>query len=123
LHDGPGVLRVEPSAVMIQPVAKGTPEAFRKRRTIRLLFDKKAMSAVPGGLYDVRLEVQKGGALASLQGQGLYEFQYNAVRVFEKGPANDEYSIIDVSDTQVSLGDLLEPKTLAKLDDFVAYVN
>lgn len=123
LPEGTGAIRVKPSALYVHPIAADMPEAFKKRFTVRAMFDKAAMAQVPAGLYDVRLEVKKDGALVPAAGGGsLYEFQYNAVRVFETAPTAG-YSVLNVTDTQVSKGMTFEPKTLAKLQEFVAGVN
>jgi hypothetical protein len=118
--DGKNIIRIKPSKILLHPVPEDMPEAFRKRQTWRVIFDQAAMKDVPPGLYDVRYEIRRGGKLAT---GGGYEFQYNAVRVFGSAPANDEYSVINVTDTQVSLGATLESKTLQKLKDFVSMVN
>jgi hypothetical protein len=118
--NGKDVVRIVPSKILVHPVTEDMPLAFRKRATWRVVFDQAAMKDVPPGLYDVRYEIMKNGKLAP---GGGYEYQYNAVRVFDKQPANDEYSIINVTDTQVSLGATLQDRTLTKLKDFVSMVN
>jgi hypothetical protein len=118
--NGKDVVRIKPSKILVHPVPDDMPAAFKRRATWRVIFDQAAMKDVPPGLYDVRYEIKRNGGLAP---GGGYEFQYNAVRVFDRQPANDEYSIINVTDTQVSLGATLEDKTLAKLKDFVSMVN
>jgi len=54
---GPGVIAVRPSALIVHVIADDMPEPFKARWTVRALFDREAMKAVPAGLYDVRMEV------------------------------------------------------------------
>jgi hypothetical protein len=107
----------------VNPIDADMPDAFKNRRTIRLLFNKAAMANVPAALYDVRFEDIKDGALFSLPGQsnGVYEYQFNGLRVFNT--ANPEYQVINVTDTQFSVGDIYGSKTADKLNQFVYYVN
>lgn len=114
---GNGVYRVVPSDVLVSPVPTDMPERLKARSTLRFVFDQKAMARVPPGLYDVRFELRTGGALAG----GVCEYQYNAVRVFDAEP--DEYQVINVTDTQVSVGSLYAEKTKAQINEFVQYVN
>jgi hypothetical protein len=114
---GNGAYRIVPSDVLVNAVPSDMPERLKARSTIRFVFDQKAMAKVPAGLYDVRFELRSNGALQ----QGVYEYQYNAVRVFDTEP--DEYQVINVTDTQVSVGSLYNAKTKAHLDDFVQYLN
>ncbi|MBL8609349.1 MAG: metallophosphoesterase [Myxococcales bacterium] len=127
--DGRDVIRIKPSAILAHP-NDDVPEAFKARTTLRVVFDQRAMADVPPGLYDLRMEVKKDGKIAAGANGGAYEVQYNALRVFER--ASDEYSIINVTDTQVSHSEpgrgpaartTFEVKTLAKLKEFVQRVN
>src|SRR4051812_1714826 len=81
------------------------------------------MSKVPAGLYDVRMEIRKDNDFYKPKGNttGIYEYQYNAVRVFDTEP--DEYKVINITDTQVSVGDLYGAKTKDKLDELVQFLN
>ena len=53
---------------------------------MRFVFDQNAMSKVPPGLYDVRFEVRKDDEIQ----KGVFEYQYNAVRVFDQEPEEHE---------------------------------
>jgi hypothetical protein len=118
-----GVIRLTPTKILVNPIDADMPSAFKSRLTLRLVFDKTAMAQVPAALYDVRFEVLKNGALFSMPGQaaGVYEYQYNGLRVFDT--ASDEYQVVNVTDTQFSVGDLYGSKTADKLNQFVYYVN
>jgi len=120
---GTEVLRIKPSKVVSRPNDQDMPAQFQKRRTYRFVFDQAAMKDVPAGLYDVRFELRKGNKLFSVEGdaQPVYEYQWNALRVFDK-PV-DEYSIVNVTDTQVSVGDFYNNKTRDKLEELVYYLN
>lgn len=115
--DGVHTLRIEPSRILMHKVPDDMPEPFKRRRTLRCSFDQAAMAGVPGGLYDVRFEVRRDGAVVAS------EYQYNALRVFDHGPDDGEYSVVSVTDTQVSVGALFDSKTTAKLEDFVDFVS
>jgi hypothetical protein len=119
--DGKHIIRIKPSAIRIHSVPSDMPDAFKQRRTLRVVFDQSAMASVPAGLYDLRFELKQNGALASLKGANVYEYQYNAVRVFDR-PA-DEYSVINVTDTQVSNGATFKARTLDRLNEFVQRIN
>ncbi len=121
--NGTGVFRVYPNEVLANPVPTDMPEVLKKRSTLRFVFKQGAMQRVPAGLYDLRMEVRKENELykpATASG-GVYEYQYNAVRVFDTEP--DEYKVINITDTQVSVGDLYGAKTKDKLDELVQFLN
>ena len=127
--DGRTIFEMKPTLVMAHP-NDDVPAPLSSRTTVRVVFDQAAMAAIPPGLYDPRMEVRKDGAIAPGPNGGAWEVQYNAVRVFERG--SDEYSIINVTDTQVSHSapgrgpetrTTFEVKTLAKLKEFVQRVN
>jgi hypothetical protein len=119
--DGQHVIRIKPSQIRLQSVPSDMPAAFKARRTLRVIFDQAAMASVPQGLYDLRYEVKQNGAIATGKSGPLAEFQYNAVRVFDK-PA-DEYSVVNVTDTQVSNGLTFKGRTLTRLQEFVQRIN
>jgi hypothetical protein len=119
--DGKHVIRIRPSSIRIHAVPADMPAAFKQRRTLRVVFDQAAMAAVPAGFYDLRFEAKKNGAIANVNGSSAYEYQYNSVRVFDR-PA-DEYSVVNVTDTQVSHGLTFKAKTLDKLNEFVQRIN
>jgi hypothetical protein len=120
------VIRVRPTAMLVHPIPNDMPEAFKRRRTVRVVFDKRAMQGVPDGLYDLRFEVKKNGAVFERPGIGntkVYEYQYNAVRVFDRAPPNDEYTALNVTDTQTSVGLLYQRFNTTQLRQFVSSVN
>ena len=112
-----GVYKIRPSKILESPEPADMPAALRRRKTLRFVFDRAAMANVPAGLYDARFEVRKAGALFA----NVFEYQYNAVRVFDD--AGDEYTTVNVTDTQVATGAEYKSLTADKLDDFVDGVN
>jgi hypothetical protein len=70
------------------------------RATYEFRFDAQAMKDVCPGLYDVKILIDSKSARSALE-----ESQYNAVRVFKSAPKNGEYTIINVSDSQVTVAD------------------
>lgn len=112
-----GLYEIAPKAAFVNPEPADMPAAFKRRRTARFVFDQAAMKEVPAGLYDLRFEVRKGGAIYG----GVVEWQSNAVRVFDR--ATDAYSVVNVTDSQVSIGNLYDTITADKLDEFVTSVN
>ena len=133
ISEGAGVIEIAPSAIHAHAVPSDMPAAFKARQTLRLVFDSAAMAKVPAGLYDVRLEIRKDGKIAQAPkaiNKGAFEYQYNALRVFDK--VSNDYSIINVTDTQVShsapgrgpeLKTSFEKVTLSHLKEFVQRVN
>ncbi|MBS2018157.1 MAG: metallophosphoesterase [Deltaproteobacteria bacterium] len=121
--NGTGVIRIYPSFAYVNPIPADMPAALKKRKTVRFVFDQRAMAKVPAGLYDLRFEVRNDNELYKPAGNtvGIYEYQYNAVRVFDTEP--EEHKVINVTDTQVSVGDLYDSKTKDKLSEFVQYLN
>ncbi len=120
---GTDVVRVYPNEVLVSPEPADMPAALKKRKTVRFVFRQGAMAKAPAGLYDLRFEVKKDNELyrPSAGAPPVYEYQYNAVRVFDREP--DEYSVVNVTDTQVSVGDVYDAKTKDKLDEFVQFMN
>ena len=114
---GAGVYKVLPKKIQMNAEPADMPAALKARRTIRFVFDQAAMAGVPAGLYDARFEVKKDGQVFA----NVFEYQYNAVRVFDRAP--DEYTALNVTDTQVSVGAEYASITADKLDDFVESVN
>ena len=114
---GSGVYKIVPRKIQINAEPDDMPAVLKQRKTVRVIFDQKALAAVPAGLYDARFEAKKGGEVYA----NVYEYQYNAVRVFDSAP--DEYTALNVTDTQVSVGDEYKGLTADKLDDFVDAVN
>jgi hypothetical protein len=112
-----GVVKIKPTKVLENPEPADMPAAFKTRKTLRFVFDKAAMANVPAGLYDARFEVRKNGAIFA----NVYEYQYNSVRVFDT--MREEYTTLNVSDTQVSTGAEYKTLTADKFDDFVDGVN
>lgn len=121
--NGTGVYRIYPNEVLVNPIPADMPASLKARKTLRFVFKQGAMRRVPAGLYDMRMEVRKDNDLYKPVGNadGIYEYQYNAVRVFDSEP--DEYKVINITDTQVSVGDLYGAKTKDKLDELVQFLN
>lgn len=114
---GSSVFRVRPSKVLVNAEPEDMPAALRRRRTLRFVFDQGAMKDVPAGLYDARFEVRKAGEVYA----NVFEYQYNAVRVFDR--PEGEYTALNVTDTQVSVAAVYKTLTAEKIDDFVDAVN
>lgn len=114
---GAGVLAITPKKILANAEPADMPKALATRHTLRFVFDRDAMKDVPPGLYDARFEVKKGGQIYA----NVYEWQYNAVRVFDRDA--DEYTALNVTDTQVSVGAAFHSLTADHLDDFVDAVN
>ena len=78
--------------------------------------------AVLGFAKSLMLEVRKDNDFYRPTGleAGIYEYQYNAVRVFDTEP--DEYKVINITDTQVSVGDLYGAKTKELLAGRVMHI-
>ncbi len=118
---GTGVLRIKPSEVLVHDEPPDMPVVLKRRKTYRFVFRQDVMAGVPAGLYDLRVEIRRENQLVALRGLPVYEYQYNALRVFDT--ESDEYTAVNVTDTQVSTGSVYDSMTLAKLDDFVYFVN
>ncbi len=116
VYERPDVLRIKPSKILVSPEPSDMPSVFRGRKTVRFVFDQSAMRDVPAGLYDARFEIRKNGLLWA----NLYEYQYNAVRVFDEEAA--EYTALNVTDTQISVGAVYQTLTADKLDELVSYL-
>jgi hypothetical protein len=120
--EGTGAIRIYPHEIFVSPEPSDMPGALRSRKTLKFVFKQGAMAKVPAGLYDLRFEGRTENRIARTRaGAPLIEWQFNAVRVFDNEP--DEYNVIGVTDTQVSVGDLYDDRTLAKLEQFVNFVN
>jgi hypothetical protein len=93
------------------------PLELRTRMTLKFNFNQQSLQNVPPGLYDIELQIKNGSVVYK-------ERQYNALKVFASVP-KDKYYVINVTDTQVSLGkDLFfAQKTQKRLQDFVKAVN
>ncbi|MBX3220807.1 MAG: metallophosphoesterase [Labilithrix sp.] len=120
---GTDVVRVYPNEIFVNPEPDDMPAVLKKRKTLRFVFRQGAMAKAPAGLYDLRFEVKKDNELyrPAAGAPPVYEYQFNAVRVFDAEP--DEYSVVNVTDTQVSVGDVYDAKTKDKLDEFVQFMN
>ncbi|MBW2524085.1 MAG: metallophosphoesterase [Deltaproteobacteria bacterium] len=123
-QDG-SALPIGATEIQVHAVTDDMPEPFRRRLTLRCLFRHDALAAVPAGLYDLRVEVLRDGALATApSGQGaLFEYQYNAVRIFDAGPESGAYTVVNVTDTQISVGSSYGDRSQPHLRSFVGYVN
>ncbi len=120
-----GVYPIGASEIQIHSQPDALPEPFKQRRTLRCLFRQTAMQSVPAGLYDLRIEVKRDGQIAeAADGSGAaYEYQYNALRVFDASPEDGEYTVMNVTDTQISTGSKWGDKSQPQLFSFVDYVN
>ncbi|AKU99005.1 hypothetical protein AKJ09_05669 [Labilithrix luteola] len=119
---GTGVYRVYPQQIYVNPIPADMPEVFKQRKTIRFVFKQEAMANVPPGLYDVRFEVRRDNQLHTTPGgPKIFEYQYNAVRVFDTEP--EEYSAVNITDTQVSVGSSYDAKTKTQLEEVVQFLN
>jgi Calcineurin-like phosphoesterase len=120
---GTDVVRIYPNDIFINPEPADMPEAFKKRHTLRFVFRQGAMAKAPAGLYDLRFEVKKDDELyrPTASSAPVYEYQYNAVRVFDTEP--DEYPVVNITDTQVSVGSEYDAKTKDKLSEVVQFLN
>lgn len=123
IQPGNGVIPLDPSQIVRSPIPADMPEALKRRSTYRFVFRKDRLAQVPAGLYDVRVEVRKGGALAKLDGdrEAAFEYQYNALRVFDR--TEDEYPIVNLTDTQVSTGAYMSRSTETPFSELVAYAR
>lgn len=93
------------------------PEPLNQRMTLKFEFNQDSLKGIPAGLYDVELQIKSTEV-------SYHELQYNALRVFDS-VNKDKYFVVNVTDTQVSLGEDLffEKKTNKRLADFVKGVN
>ena len=120
-----GIYKIEPS-VFLKHSQSGYPVILRGRFTYEVYFDQKAMQHVPPGMYDIRFEILDEGKKEA----SVFEYQYNAVSVLAKETL--EYSVINVTDAQVSVStkgsSVLKEKAFKtvshdKLIEFVEYIN
>ncbi len=112
-QQGAGTL-VTPVKAETRVAPADLPAALRARQTVVATFDALALDPIPAGLYDVRYELGD-----------RVETQPNALRIFDETPENIAagYTILNVTDTQVSVLASFKEKTLAKLQQFVDFVN
>lgn len=120
--DGTGVYRVYPNDIYLSPEPADEPATLKKRHTLRFVFKQGAMHNVPAGLYDVRMELKQNNVLQQTPtGAPFYEYQYNGVGVYDSEP--DEHSVVNITDTQVSVGEEYGTKTKDRLDQLVQFLN
>ncbi|MFO0742922.1 MAG: metallophosphoesterase [Labilithrix sp.] len=115
------VVRIYPNSVFVNPEPNDEPAQLKKRHTVRFLFKQGAMQRAGAGLYDLRFEMKKDNSIVKVENKPVVEWQFNAVRVFDTEP--DEHSVVNITDTQVSVGDLYGDKTRDKLDELVQFLN
>ena len=120
--DNKTIFRLEGAEYQVNEEPADMPASLKVRSTVRAIFRKDQMKDIPAGLYDIRVEVKKAGDLVPTASGGLVEWQYNALRVFDKAP-DSQYQVINVTDTQVSIGNEYSAKTKSRLEDFVSWVN
>ncbi len=115
-------ISIQPSSVL-KLKDSYIPNELKKRDTLIFYFNQKALSSVSMGLYDISM---KSTHLNPKKKKPVVkkETQYNALKIFHDEP-NENYQIINVTDTQVSLGTDLnfDLKTRDRLHDFVNKVN
>jgi hypothetical protein len=121
--EGTDIIRIYPHEILVSPEPADMPAVFKKRKTVRCIFRHGALKKVPAGLYDLRFEIKKENELyrPAPGAPPIYEYQYNAVRVFDDAP--EEYTVINVTDTQVSVSGEYDTKTRKKLDELVQFLN
>lgn len=115
------VVRIYPSSVLVNPEPADEPAELKKRHTVRFVFPQGAMQRAGAGLYDLRFEMKKDDRIVSVANRPVVEWQFNAVRVFDHEP--DEHAVVNITDTQVSVGDLYNNKTRDKLEELVKFLN
>jgi hypothetical protein len=122
--DQPELYRIVPSAIELQPQPSDLPASLARRTTLRIVFRADALARVPAALYDLRYDLVRSGALVVANGDSVTsEYQYNAVRIFEHVPNGGDYSVISVTDTQVSVGKKFSSRNQPQLRGFVSHVN
>ena len=121
--NGTGVVRIYPNEVLVNPIPADMPAVAQEAEDAPLRLQAGRDAARPRRpLRRAHGGPERQRALqARRQPIGIYEYQYNAVRVFDTEP--DEYTVLNVTDTQVSVGDLYGAKTKDKLDEFVHFLN
>lgn len=119
--NGTDIYRIYPNEALLSPQPADMPAVLKERKTVRFVFRQNAMAKVPAGLYDLRFESRRDNDLYKSKGSAVYEYQYNAVRVFDTEP--EEGAVLNVTDTQVSVGSSFQAGTKQKLDELVNFVN
>lgn len=122
-----GVFRIKPSFIGMMQDTR-VPTELGAKKTIVLRFKEADLSALNAagsvnGLYDIRFE-----------GPGMTEFHYNSVRIFDQPPKENEYQVLNVTDSQNSTyieNNELVPEAVKKqlnfkeltMDEFERFVN
>lgn len=88
-----------PTKVSLHAEGEGIPAALAERATLKFYFGQNSLGDLAAGLYDLRLDFGPEGRFSRA------EFQYNAVRIFDHAPPGGEYSVLNVTDTQIALSD------------------
>ena len=91
------VMRVEPSSFWRHGRTDDMPAGLKDRAKIKVIIGAASVEKIPVGFYDIRVDIKTNGTLTS-------EFQYNAVRIFETGYDQANANVLNVTDSQVSLG-------------------
>lgn len=117
-----GIYRIQPEKIIVDRLSEFMPKEFKARRTLRVTFAHDALKSIPAGLYDIRFQAMKAGALVSVKSSAITEHQYNSVRVFDSMDF-DKYTILNVTDSQVSGGALFSASTAKRLAEFKDFVN
>ncbi len=119
------VIPITASAVWAYGQPAAMPVELKTRKKFKLIYDQAAIDEVSEGFYDIRMEVVKDGKVIE------YEYQYKAVRIFDKPEAyQTNHDIINVTDSQISLGNkkilsgfTFKQQTHDRVIQFVEYLN
>ena len=120
-----GKISLKPARVLIHTQDNMPPE-LTGRETLQFHFNEAALGLLEADLYDLRFELAPKGE------ELIFEYQYNAVRIYEKDADTGPYSVINITDSQVSVSELLDGVvnkvsfreiSLDKLRQFVNYIN
>jgi hypothetical protein len=77
---------------------KSMPKLLKTKAKIKFIANKWAMKTVQPGFYDIRIDVLNNGKLVAA------EYQYNATRIYEENYDQVTANILNVTDSQASLG-------------------
>lgn len=121
-HNDNIIFDIQPSYIK-KLKSKFIPNQLKNRDTYIINFNQSSLRTLSEGLYDIQL---KRVSISPINRQTITykETQFNAVKIFEGEPF-DNYKIINVTDTQISMGTDLafDIKTKLRLNDFVKKVN
>lgn len=113
------IYEIFPEQVIVK-TQKGVPTELRTNDTVIVYFNSASMN-IPKGFYDFSMKMDDHKKSS--------EIQYNSVKIFEDAPVEGKYSVLNITDSQVSfvasaLSQLdFAGLTLDKLKIFIDYVN